>query len=74
MIKKSTAPGMFVNPEIPTDGTVVAAVVVIEREDGSYDAWSGTDSFGGRDTQLPGDELRADLHDMVSTAVTIANL
>lgn len=65
---------MFVGKDIPEDGEIVAAIVILKRDDGTYGAWSGADRFAGRDTQLPGYELRADLHDMVSTAFTIANL
>lgn len=65
---------MFIGKGIPEEAEVVAAVIVLKREDGTYSAWSGTDRFAGRTTKLPGDDLRADLHDMVSTAFTIANL
>lgn len=73
---KRTIPhdSMFVGKDIPEDGEIVAAIVILKRDDGTYAAWSGTDRFAGRTTELPGDDLRADLHDMVSTAFTIANL
>lgn len=61
--------------DAPQDREVVGALLILRDQEGDFSTWSGkVVGKTEQDFQLPGDEARADLHDLVSTAAQIANL
>lgn len=70
-------PEMFVPVRpIEAEGTVVAGFVVLKRSDGSHAVVSERDGLNaeGRTGRMPDDEVRADIHQIISTAFDIANI
>lgn len=58
------------------EGDIVAGFVVVKRPDGSHAVASERDGLtaAGRAGSLPSDEVRADIHQIISTAFDIANI